>query len=214
MAEGNAESRLGDLFPLVAVMTQPDGSKGIPIEEVFKIEAEFKARLKQAHQEGYDQGQKSGQQAGLTEGLAEAREVTKQLQQAVHDAVSQREGILEEARQHVMDIIIQIAKKVTFDTIKVDHDSVAQMVARVIDQLIDKSHIKVNVNPDHLPIVEQYLDKFLTDSQTIKEISFRADPRVKYGGCFIETPSGDIDARLSSQFEVVEQSLREGQENS
>lgn len=214
MAEGNAESRLGDLFPLVAVMTQPDGSKGIPIEEVFKIEAEFKARLKQAHQEGYDQGQKSGQQAGLTEGLAEAREVTKQLQQAVHDAVSQREGILEEARQHVMDIIIQIAKKVTFDTIKVNHDSVAQMVARVIDQLIDKSHIKVNVNPDHLPIVEQYLDKFLTDSQTIKEISFRADPRVKYGGCFIETPSGDIDARLSSQFEVVEQSLREGQDNS
>ena len=212
IAEGNAETRLGELFPLVAVMTQPDGSKGIPIEEVFKIESEYKTRLEQAHKEGSDLGQKAGHAAGLAEGLTEAREVTKQFNQAVHDLVSQREEILEEARQHVLDIIIQIARKVTFDTIKVDHETVAQMVARVIDQLIDKSHIKINVNPDHLPVVEQYLDKFLTDSHTIKEISFRADPRVRYGGCFIETPSGDIDARLSSQFEVVEQSLREGKE--
>lgn len=214
IAEGNAEKRLGALFPLVTVMTQPDGSKGIPIDEIFKIETEHKARLKQSHQEGYDLGYQAGHETGLAEGLTEAREVTKQLTQAVQDVVAQREGILEEAKQNVLDIIIQIARKVTLDTIKLDHDMMAQMVARVIDQLVDKSYIKINVNPDHLPIVEQYLDKFLSDSSNIKDISFRADPRVRYGGCFIETPSGDIDARLSSQFEVVEQTLREGEDSS
>ena len=38
LAETDAEKRLGELFPVVTVMTQPDGSKGIPIEEVFEID--------------------------------------------------------------------------------------------------------------------------------------------------------------------------------
>ena len=213
IAESSAESKLGQLFPLVSVMTQPDGSKGIPIEEVLKIEEAYQEALQKVRQEGYDQGQLAGHEVGLKEGLTEAREVANQLGQAVKDAVAQREGMLEEARHNILDLIVKVAKKVTFDTIKVDQDMIAQMVARVIDQLIDKSHIKINLNPDHLPIVEQYLDRFLAESMNIKDISFRADPRVRHGGCFIETPSGDIDARLSSQFEVVEQVVREGEDS-
>ena len=30
--------------------------------------------------------------------------------------------------------------------------------------------------------------------------------------CFIETPTGDIDARLNSQFEVIEDALLSGEE--
>ena len=46
----------------------------------------------------------------------------------------------------------------------------------------------------------------------LEPFSIEADPRVQAGGCFIETPSGDIDARLSSQFEVIEQLIRSGED--
>jgi flagellar assembly protein FliH len=210
LVQSNAESKLSELFPVVTIMTLPDGSKGIPIQEVFKIEKEHRQQLEQAYQNGLTKGMTQGHQKGKTEGLTEARHVTEQFRQAVSDTVAQREAILEEARQNVLDIIIQTARKVTYDTIQLDTEMVAQMVARVIDQLIDKSSIKISVHPDHLPIVEQYLDRFLHETATIKDISFKADPRVRYGGCFIETPSGDVDARLTSQFEVIEQIVREG----
>ena len=75
-----------------------------------------------------------------------------------------------------------------------------------------RSRLKIKVNPNHHPIIEQNIDKFLSGSTTIKEITIVPDPRVRFGGCFIETPSGDIDARLESQFEVVEEVLVSGDE--
>jgi flagellar biosynthesis/type III secretory pathway protein FliH len=36
---------------------------------------------------------------------------------------------------------------------------------------------------------------------------------VKYGGCFIETPTGDIDARLESQFEVISDAVLGAEES-
>src|SRR5574339_43679 len=59
-AEAHAERKLGDLFPKVSFITDPDGAKLIPIFEVSKIEQvlekaredAFAAGLKQGHAEG------------------------------------------------------------------------------------------------------------------------------------------------------------------
>ncbi len=50
------------------------------------------------------------------------------------------------------------------------------------------------------------------DNTAIKEFEIMADSRIRVGGCFIETPSGDIDARLESMYSVIKQALLEGEE--
>ena len=62
-------------------------------------------------------------------------------------------------------------------------------------------------------VIEQGIDRFLGGSTSIKELTVVPDPRVRFGGCFIETPTGDIDARLESQFEVIEDALRIDEES-
>jgi flagellar biosynthesis/type III secretory pathway protein FliH len=64
--------------------------------------------------------------------------------------------------------------------------------------------LKILVHPDFLPIVEQNIARYLSGRSVIKDLTVEADPRVRLGGCFIQTPSGDIDARLESQFDVIE----------
>ena len=212
--ESEAESRLGDLFPVVAVETAIDGSKQIPIAEVFKIEEIHRREKDEAYKTGHDTGYENGYEEGKTEGLKEARKVLDQFDRAIKEVVEQRAAILEEARHKVLDLIVKISRKVTFDTIEIDQEATAEMISRVINQLIDKSRIKVKVNPDHLPLVEQSMDKFLSASSSIKELSVEPDPRVKYGGCFIETPTGDVDARVESQFEVIDGVIRATEDES
>ena len=132
------------------------------------------------------------------------REVLSQFEAAIKDAIDQRAAMLEEARQGILDLVLLISRKVTFDAVEADPELTLKMIDGVINSLLDRSRLKIKVNPDHLPIVEQNIDNFLKGSATIKEIKIEADPRVRHGGCFIETPTGDIDARLESQFEVVE----------
>lgn len=202
--ESNAEKRLGNLFPVVSVITDPDGARLIPIQEVYKIEQLLNEQLDNAQEQGY----KRGYEAGLQQGLDEAAKVLQQLDQAIKNAVTQREALFEEARERILDLIITISRKVTFDAVEADPEVTLKMIDGVIDSLTDRSKLKIKVNPQHLPIIEQNVDRFLKGSTTIKELSVEADPRVQYGGCFIETPTGDIDARLDSQFEVIRDVLR------
>lgn len=206
--QGTAEGQLGKLFPLVSLITDPDGAKLIPIQEVFKIEEVMNQELSKSRQDGYEKGYK----AGLNKGLEEATKVLQQLDQAIKNVVTQREALLEEARSKVLELIIKISRKVTFDAVEADPEITLQMINGVINTLVDRSQLKIKVNPQHLPIVEQNIERFLKGSTTIKQLSVVPDARVQFGGCFIETPNGDIDARLESQFEVVREVLMADEE--
>ena len=131
----------------------------------------------------------------------------QQFNQAIADAITQREILLNEAREKILELVIQISRKVTFDALTVDPESTLMMIRGVIEGLVDRSKLKIKVNPDHLPIVEQNIDQFVPKSATLKEVTIEADARVRYGGCLIETPTGDIDARLESQFEVLQEAI-------
>ena len=204
LAETAAEQKLGQLFPAISLVTTPEGTKLIPVGEIYKLEGRLREESEKTRRQGYEDGYRTG----LEKGLDEARRVLKQFEGAIHDAVAQRAGLLEESRQKILELVIQISRKVTCDGLKVDPDATLTMIEGVINQLVDRSRLRIKVHPNHLPLLEQNMDRFLSNSTTIKDLQFEADPRVREGGCFIETPTGDIDARLESQFEVIEHVLR------
>ncbi len=202
-----AAKTLGALFPIVSVMTDPDGARFIPISEVYKLQELFEQAKNESRQEGFEQGHK----AGLEQGLKQAEQVASNFDRAIADAIEQREQLFEESRQNILELVMKISRKVTCDAVSIDPEVTIGMINGVIDTLVDRSQLKIKVNPDHLPIVEQNLQQFLKGSSTIKELTFAPDPRVRTGGCFIETPTGDIDARLESQLDVVEETLMSGE---
>lgn len=201
--ELRAAELMSRLLPLVSFFTDHSGAKLIPITEIFKIKEAIVQARKQAEEQGY----KRGLEAGKNDGLKDARKVVNDLDRAVADAIGQREAMLNEAREKILGMVMQISRKVTYDAVRVDPESCLQMIDGVIDSLVDRSKLVIKVHPDHLPIVEQHINRFLESSTTIKELSFAADPRVHFGGCFVETPTGDIDARLESQLDVIEDAI-------
>jgi flagellar biosynthesis/type III secretory pathway protein FliH len=208
LAEAAAADRLGQIFPKVSLVTTPEGARLIPMSEVEKLDERVNEECEEARKLGFDQGHK----AGLEKGLDEARKVLRRFEHAIDDAVNQRAALLEEAKQKVLELVVQISRKVTFDGLQVDQEATMVMIEGVINRLVDRSRLRIKVHPDHLPLMEQNMNRFLSSSTSIKDLTFEADPRVRIGGCFIETPTGDIDARLTSQFEVIENVLSGGVE--
>lgn len=206
-SEVAAEQKLGRVFPKVQYMTAPTGAKLISVQEVDRFVEVLNTQSESARKTGYEEGRKAGYETGM----AEARRVMQQFDKAIADAVNSREKMLEEAKQKVLDLVLKISRKVTFDAIDIDREKTAQMIAGIINTLSDRSSLKILVHPDFLPIVEQNLEQYLTGSTMIKNLSIEADTRVRQGGCFIQTPSGDIDARLESQFEIIESTMLAGE---
>ncbi|MEW6014973.1 MAG: FliH/SctL family protein [Candidatus Zixiibacteriota bacterium] len=204
-ADRMAEKQLASRFPDVQVTTSLEGRKLIPIQEIFKIEERMRRDTELQRQKGYEEGYNKG----ISEGQKEARKVVANFSGLITDAVKQREILYEDARRKILELVLQIARKVTFDAARIEPDITAGIIAGTIKKLTDKSKIKVKVHPDHLPHIEQQLDRFRGDSTAVKELVIEADSRVLCGGCFIETPTGDVDARIDSQLDIIAEALHE-----
>ncbi|MCX6834108.1 MAG: hypothetical protein NTW07_03065, partial [candidate division Zixibacteria bacterium] len=119
LAEARAEQKLRQLIPSVALVTTLEGSKLIPLGEVFKLEKRVREESESAHSQGYEHGHK----VGLEKGLDEARRVLRQFEKAIQDAVNQRIELLEESRQKILELVIQISRKVTCDGLRIDSEA-------------------------------------------------------------------------------------------
>jgi len=198
-ADHAAENRISQVFLGINVLTTIEGKKMVPIQELLKIEEQLNRERTESFQKGYDEGY----QKGLKEGQREAQKVIDNFASVIKETIAQREALYNEARSKVVEMIIKVSKKATCDAARVDHEITATIINDAIDKLVDKTKIKVKVHPDHLPLIEQQIDRFKGESTAVKEIIIEPDKRVRYGGCFIETPTGDIDARVDSQLDVI-----------
>jgi flagellar assembly protein FliH len=202
-ADRAAEERIKSQFLGINILTTIEGKKLIPVQELVKIEEQIQGEKSEVEQRGY----KKGYEEGLSRGHEEAQKVIENFASLLKDADRQRQVLFDEAHRKILELVIQIAKKVTYNAARLDPDITASIIAGTIAKLVEKSKIKVKVNPDHLPHIEQQIDRFKGDSTAIKDIAIEPDSRVRYGGCFIETPTGDIDARIESQMEIVGKAL-------
>ena len=77
---------------------------------------------------------------------------------------------------------------------------------------IEKSKVVFNVNPDDYDYVEKLRPELFNQNKGLKSIVVTSDPGVSRGGCYLETPYGNIDATIESKLENIHQCLQESVE--
>ncbi len=214
-AEEKAEMELKAEYPDLEVYTNPDGGKQVPLRHFVVHEKRFQAekanvftqRYDEGYQAGYDAGYKAGYEKGKGDGQTDSRQTVAAFAGILKDVRGQRQSILDDARDKILEMILKISQKITYTAALVDPEVTASIINGTIDQLLDKTRLIIKVHPDHLAELEQHIDRFKGQNTTIKEFRIEADPRVRIGGCFIETPAGDIDARLESMYDVLRDAI-------
>lgn len=208
-AQKDAEDLLRKTHPELKVVTTADGKRQISLQDILLLEHKHQQVKEAAEKSAFEHGRQAGYTAGLDKGREEARQVVASLSQALSDITDSRERLLEEAREKILELVLKISRRLTFSAVELDPEITSRIIDGAVDQLLDKSKLKVKVNPNHLPEVEQHIERFRGSDTKIKEFIIEADPRVRSGGCFIETPAGDIDARLDSMYDVIKQAILE-----
>lgn len=205
-----AEQVVRKEFPEVDIITSVEGNKLVPIASMLALNKRIKEKNEQrgleaiqTAEDARENGYKNGYQDGLNKGHEEAQKVINNFASLINAATKQRAILYDDAKKNILELVISIAKKITFGAARTDPDVTAGIISGVIDKIVDKTKIKVKVHPEHYPSIDQQIDRFKADSTAIKDITIEPDARVRQGGCYIETPTGDIDARVESQMEII-----------
>ncbi|MCC7309012.1 MAG: hypothetical protein IT173_15720 [Acidobacteria bacterium] len=151
------------------------------------------------------------EQAALEKAQIEARaSFESEIEARLSDVRAELAGTLErlsrlagEMTGHVesdlVELAIQIAKKIVRREVTVDKEIAVTLVRVSLSKLNQRTAAEVHLNPDDLAYINSRLDSL----QFRGALTLIEDPSISPGGCLVHTETGDIDARIESQFDEI-----------
>ncbi|NNM55262.1 MAG: flagellar assembly protein FliH [Spirochaetales bacterium] len=189
-------------------------------KEAQKIIAQGEASAKQREAETQQKvksleetARKSGFEQGYEEGYATGKEEVERLVERIHvimdKIIAKRQEIIENSETQVVQLVLMVAKKVVKVISENQRNVVINNVLQGLRKLKTRGDVVVRVNLEDLKVTSDHVKEFLKLVENVKSITVMEDSTVDLGGCVIETDFGEIDARISSQFNEIEEKILE-----
>ncbi|MFC1669053.1 flagellar assembly protein FliH [Spirochaetota bacterium] len=176
--------------------------------EAEKMIKEAELKVSEIEHEAYKKGYEAGREEGYKEGQAEVLRLIDRLGTVVSTAVEIRDQIIRSSEKMMTEMILMIARKVIKDEIVERREVVINNIKEAIMRVKDRDRIDIRVNFADLDMTTAHKDELIKMMESLRKINIYEDSRVERGGCVIETDVGAIDARISTQLDVIEEAIR------
>ena len=171
-----------------------------------------KENIASIEQEAYEKGFVQGEKDGFELGEKKAVKVIENIENLFNEITHLKYDILKQYEKEILELIIAVAEKIVHHEVKLDDTIVKSAIFDALELAVEKSKVVFNVNPDDYDYVEKLRPELFNQNKELKSIVVSSNPSVTRGGCFLETPYGNIDATIESMLEKISHSLQESVE--
>lgn len=171
--------------------------------QTLQKDIDFREILEIEKQNSYDQGLSAGENSGFSKGEESVMTAVQYLKKCGMDIIALKDNFLNEAETTVINLSVQIAKKIIASEISTNQDIVIQTIRKAINLISDRSQISLKLNETELESVKKRIPELRKEFDDVEKIVIETDVRIDKGGTIIETNSGIIDARIGTQIEEI-----------
>ena len=140
---------------------------------------------------------KKAAEEAFEEGVARAAAVLVAADRIKAETLRKSEG-------EILSAAVEIAGSIVRREIELDPDLAGEMIDRAIGMIVQKSTLRVRINPEDVSFAESIRKKRKHKYESMKIIP---DMGVERGGCIVESGIGTIDARLESILQKIKEEL-------
>ncbi len=176
--------------------------------EVERMVKAAEMRVNEIEHEAYQKGYDAGRDLGFKDGEAEIRRLVDRLGTVIGRAIDIRGKLVRDSEKQMVDMVLMIARKVVKDEIAERKEIVINNIHGAIKRIQDKDRIDIRVNFADLDLTTAHKEELIKLIESLREVNIYEDSRIERGGCIIETNTGAIDARISTQFKQIEEAVR------
>jgi flagellar assembly protein FliH len=170
-------------------------------------EESFRSQLEEEKRRGYEEGY----QLGIEDGIQHAKEQYQiHLQKAadiLEQAYQEKAAIIQEADPFVIELTLEIAKKVLQQEMKTQPDTLLHIIKQTLSSVYETDSISIGVAPEDFSFVQKQREQLLAMDNGQVEIKVFPDYSIQQGGCIIRTSSGSVDARIDVQLSEIKKVL-------
>ncbi|NQF14242.1 flagellar assembly protein FliH [Brevibacillus sp. HB1.3] len=178
------------------------------MEEWWEQKRQEAAQLfQQVQEQAMTEGQEAGFEAGKREAYEEQTASLVQAKTILEQAFAEKKQIIAEAEPFVVELSIEIAKKIIGQEVQQHPEQVLEMTKKALRRSRVHGEITVCVNHKYFDYVLEHRAGFLELLDGQAELSIYPDYTVQDDGCVIRTALGSVDARIDTQMEEIKQAL-------
>lgn len=176
-------------------------------QKIKEMERQAQARINEITNEAYKKGFEQGREEGFKAEKAEVERLIQRLHTIIERTLDKREEILNNTETQIVELVLLISRKVVKTISENQKSVIISNIAQALRKLKTRSDIIIRVNIADLQLASEHLKEFTDMVENAKNISIVEDTTVDKGGCIIETDFGEIDARIQSQLNELEEKI-------
>lgn len=197
-------------YPTVSLESPPGGALQGKSAHRFRA-GDFpgkgpKSDPEEVEEEAFQKGYQAGEKSGLKMAEEKIDSIVKKVAKSLEELARLRHQMVLEGEKDLVKLAIEIAKKLVHREIHLDEKIIVSLVRVALEQLTDKSQIIVFAHPSDYKVLRKHLDE-VSPANTGTTLVLKVDEKLDRGDCLIESESGIVDARISEQFQEIENGL-------
>lgn len=165
----------------------------------------YQEGLEKGREEGYREGYDTGYRKGYEEGLKYFEDKIEYLKKLGEEILTERHRLFEEYKYEIVQIALEIAKRLTFTELLLNPDVISNIITNAISLMKEKESIKVIVNPVLLGLINN--KNLLTPGGN--KVELISDEKLDEGDVIIISPGEQVEFRLKERFKEIEESFRD-----
>ena len=176
--------------------------------EVERMLKETEMRVSEIEHEAYQKGYDAGREVGYKDGEAESHRLINRLGTIIGRAIEVREQLISDSEKQMVEMVLMIARKIIKDEIIERKEVVLNNIREALKRVKDRDRIDIRVNFADLDLTASHKDELIKMTESLRKVNIYEDSHIDRGGCIIETDIGSIDARIFTQFNQIEEAIR------
>jgi len=177
-------------------------------EERKKLLSATEEKVDEIKNEAFNEGFEAGRLKGMQKRYDEAGPLVLQV-----NSDSLRQAVRFQAEKELVELALQIAKKVVAEEIKLPNDVIKNIVKAALHETEVQGKIYLYLHPDDYEFLlksKADLERYLNEEQTLV---LRQNPELKPGSIYVESDEEIISRSIEDQFDKLEETLTEQIEN-
>lgn len=178
-------------------------------DEADRMRQEAENQVAKIRDDAYNEGYNAGHEAGFASGKPEVERLVEQLHHIIDRTLEKRAEIIEESETQLINLVLMITKKVVKVISENQKNVVINNVIQALRKLKSRGEVLIKVNLEDVELTTDHVKDFMRMVDNVQSVTVVEDSTVDKGGCIIETDFGEIDARISSQLQEIEEKIIE-----
>ncbi len=180
------------------------------IEDAKKNVEEITAKAREdGNKQGHDEGYTAGLEECKKEHAAIIKTANEKAEQTLLTAQKQVKSYFESVENEIVNLVIEVSKKIIPQQFADNPQLILPVVQTALKKVKNQTDIEVRTSNNTYELVLAAKTELQSMLSGNVRLNIKADDSLSDGDCWIETPEGSIDARLSSQLNEMKKSLKE-----